>query len=246
MSHRPKGAPEDPPTEILCDSCKKEPLYCTEPVCGNPATYVRHTQFTGMHPYCTNHAKKDPCFPNKTEHTSWEEIPPERIAPKRDIPIKEKTAFVKISGDLLDNPDILPWLKKLETTHTVVICVGGGSDINRALSEQGFIVGEHGPMGRELGTFEGKQLARDVLERNRAKFQHLLDTHNIHARVEIPVLDVGGILCHVNGDTMVRNAYLGFDVLYVLTKTNRVPKKKLQFADLSRVRIEGFRDYREK
>ncbi len=34
----------------------EESLYCE---CGKPATWVRHTQFSESHPFCTEHAKKE-------------------------------------------------------------------------------------------------------------------------------------------------------------------------------------------
>ncbi|NTV22564.1 MAG: hypothetical protein HGB03_03325 [Candidatus Yonathbacteria bacterium] len=155
--------------------------------------------------------------------------------------IAKKNAFVKVSGDVFILPAFLRWMKKLTHKYSVVVCIGGGTQINTALKEAGFTLTEHGPLGRELETFKERQIARDELERNQALFQDLLDTHRISARVIIPVLDIGGVLCHVNGDTMIQTAYLGYDILYVTTTMRRLIKKIVQFAHLRKVHTKGFR-----
>jgi hypothetical protein len=149
-------------------------------------------------------------------------------------------AFIKISGDLIDHADVLAWMKEMSTTHSVVVCVGGGTQINTAFEERGLTLSQHGPLGRELSTFKDRQMARDILEENQARIQDLLDEHAIPARVIIPVLDIGGVLCHVNGDTLAQTAYIGYDALYIATYTDRVEKKKKEFAHLPKVQIVGF------
>jgi hypothetical protein len=43
-------------------------------VCNKPATYLRHTQFAGIHPYCEEHAKKESDFNENDSYTFWEDI----------------------------------------------------------------------------------------------------------------------------------------------------------------------------
>ncbi|MBC8465028.1 MAG: hypothetical protein H8D63_01480 [Parcubacteria group bacterium] len=149
-------------------------------------------------------------------------------------------AFIKISGDLIDHIDVLKWIKDVCTTHSVVVCVGGGTQINATFEERGIALSKHGVLGRELSTFNDRQMARDILEENQARIQDLLDEHAISARVIIPVLDIGGVLCHVNGDTMAQTAYIGYDILYIATYIDRVGKKEKEFAHLPKVHIIGF------
>lgn len=43
-------------------------------VCGNPADWVRSTQFAGNHPYCTHHAKKEDDFGEDDSYSYWIKI----------------------------------------------------------------------------------------------------------------------------------------------------------------------------
>lgn len=153
-----------------------------------------------------------------------------------------KTALVKLTGDLADlRSDVIAWLRELAQEHFVVICVGGGTRISERCKAEN-IPFTFGPLGRELGTFYGRQMARDELEKNQAEIQDRLATNGISALVVIPVLDIGSVLCHINGDTFVQTAYLGFDKIYVLTLHSRLEKKRTEFAHLPKVEVVGFLD----
>ena len=135
-------------------------------------------------------------------------------------------AFVKVSGDLLQNFKVLAWLKRLGEKYHVVICIGGGKQINKAFKKMGFKI-KFGPMGRITRTLKQRQLARDILEQNEAAIQDMIDKKKIHARVIIPVDYVATVLCHVNGDVKMLAAYNGFDKLYELTLAENVGKKRI-------------------
>ncbi len=79
--------------------------------------------------------------------------------------MSRKNCFIKISGDMLSN-DVLHWIKELSQKYFVVVCVGGGTQINEAFVVAGLPVREFGPLGRETESLEEKQLARDILEKN--------------------------------------------------------------------------------
>lgn len=111
---------------------------------------------------------------------------------------------------------------------------------HQAFQERGFPI-VFGPLGRETKTFEERQLARDVLEENQSVIQDLLAEHGITATVIIPVRDIGSVLCHSNGDILTREAYHGFDRLYILTLAERVKSKKKEFESLPKIEIIGFR-----
>jgi len=150
--------------------------------------------------------------------------------------------FVKVSGDEFKSQQFLTWISELALRSYVVICVGGGTQINEELKRRGFTIKEHGPLGRESASFEERQIARDILEINAMECEDLLANLGIHARVIVPVLDVGGVLCHVNGDQMIRTAYLGYDSLFVVTTPDRQVKKKTEFAELKqKVQVIAFR-----
>lgn len=135
---------------------------------------------------------------------------------------------------------VLLWFKKLTKDYSVVICVGGSSQINEAFKKIGLPVSKFGPLGRELENLKEKQLAKDVLEKNKTKIQSLLKRVRIKAKVVIPVLDVSGVLCHLNGDQFVLSAYLGFDDLYIITAKKRVIEKKKKFTQYPKVQVVGF------
>lgn len=151
-----------------------------------------------------------------------------------------KTALVKVSGDLCTDSLFLEWLHQLSREYFVVVCVGGGTQINKAFEEVGLTAGTLGPLGRETRTFEERQLARDVLERNQAELQDLLAESNIPAVVVLPVLEIGSVLCHVNGDVFVLTAYNGFDRIFVVTLADRRQKKQEEFSKYPKIEVISF------
>jgi hypothetical protein len=133
----------------------------------------------------------------------------------------------------------LRWVKKLCQKYFVVICVGGGAQINRAFQKAGLPVRKFGPLGRESKTLLEKQVARAALERNQSAVQDRLAALGIHASVVIPVVEVGTVICHVNGDQHVLTAYNGFDAIFVVTTKERVAKKQAQFAPYPKIKVIG-------
>jgi hypothetical protein len=152
-----------------------------------------------------------------------------------------KNVFVKVSGDVVANTAFLEWVATLTTDAHVCICVGGGTRITAELAKHGYTgTPVFGALGRELATFAERQIARNVLEWQQKELQDALAAARIGAVVEIPALYFGTVLCHVNGDTMVETVYLGYDELFVVTLSERLDKKKAQFAHFPKVRFVGF------
>ncbi|MCX6721410.1 MAG: hypothetical protein NT026_02300 [Candidatus Staskawiczbacteria bacterium] len=151
-----------------------------------------------------------------------------------------KNAFVKISGDLHQRSDVIEWIRRLSAEYFVVVLVGGGTQINEAFKKAGFPVRKHGPLGRETESLEESQLARDILERNQEIVQDLLAERGVMATVIIPVLDIGSVLCHINGDIFIQTAYLGFDKIFVLTYEDRVKDKKRMLKKYPKIQVMGF------
>lgn len=147
--------------------------------------------------------------------------------------------FVKVSGDEYLNPGFQEWIREMSAVSWVVIGVGGGTQINTEFDRLG-VKTAFGPLGREILDFEHKQIARDVLERNKIELEDELAKVGIHVTVCIPVRDVGEVMCHENGDQMVRSVYLGYDNLYVVTTPERLEKKKTEFAELPKVEVKAF------
>lgn len=40
--------------------------------CDKPASYIRHTQFSGSHPFCEEHAKEQKRFLKNDNYEFWE------------------------------------------------------------------------------------------------------------------------------------------------------------------------------
>lgn len=153
--------------------------------------------------------------------------------------MSRKNCLIKLSGDCLEG-SVLEWIRELSRTHFVVICVGGGTQIKEAFVKAGFPSENYGPLGRETKSFAERQLARDVLERNQATLQDRLAEENIPALVVIPVLEIGNVLCHVNGDQFVLTAYLGYDAVYVVTLPEREAKKRKDFEPYPKITVVSF------
>jgi hypothetical protein len=143
-----------------------------------------------------------------------------------------KSALIKVSGDLQGSKQFLSFVRQISENFFVVVCVGGDTQI----SSDG-IPALFGPLGRELTDFSHKQRARDILENNQVLLQDTLADEKIPATVIIPAIDVGSVLCHVNGDTFIEAAYLGFDVLYVITTPDRIDDKRTRFKHLPKVTV---------
>lgn len=154
--------------------------------------------------------------------------------------MKKEVVFVKVSGDLFTSPDFISRLKVIEkNAQHLVICVGGGTQINKALQQAGFKIKKHGPLGRALVTNEERQIAKDVLNMNAAKLRDLISAFALSIEVIIPIFCIGSILCHVNGDEFVKTVYHGFDRIYIFTTKDRVTKKAREFNHLQKVKIIG-------
>ena len=148
-----------------------------------------------------------------------------------------KNCLVKLSGDVLTN-EVLEWIRDLSLSYFVVVCVGGGTQINKAFKEAGYPVGKHGPLGRETNTFAERRLARSVLEDNQTSVQDNLARLGAHSvTVVIPVLEIGGVLCHINGDEFLKLCYHGFNMLYAVTTEDRVDEKIKLFEELSKIKV---------
>jgi len=82
--------------------------------------------------------------------------------------------LVKISGDLFKTIQVRNWIAGLSKKSYVVVYVGGGKQINEEFLRRGFPIKKKGPLGRETDTFEERQVARDILERNAMECEDFL------------------------------------------------------------------------
>ncbi len=108
------------------------------------------------------------------------------------------------------------------------------------------------PLGRETESLEERQLARNILERNEASIQDLLDEDDINVRTQIPFRDLAGVLCPENGDLLVLSGYIGYDKIYICCTEDRVEEKEawvklvpkvfkhIAEGELDKIEVKGF------
>lgn len=154
----------------------------------------------------------------------------------------ERSFMIKTSGDLCRHPGFICMMEALHKDRrekTITISVGGGKQINQAFRERGWPIEKHGPLGRELKSLEERQVAVEVLERNKKDLEKLLARRKIVATVIIPELRIGEKQCYLNGDTLVLATYLEYDELWVVTTHKRISAKQKMFGHLPKVKIMG-------
>ena len=150
-----------------------------------------------------------------------------------------KNILIKVSGDLVEKEETLEFIKaKTKDGYVVVVC-GGGTAIGEALKKQG-IESKFGPAGRMVSDFRGRQIARNILENHQVELQDRFNVLSINVLVEIPVVYIGGVLCHINGDDFLKSvAYNSYDELYCLTEKGKVQKKKEIFNKYPKIETIG-------
>lgn len=147
---------------------------------------------------------------------------------------RKPNLLVKLSGNLLSNPQVFEYLRVRCREYAVVLCTGGGEQINTAFKREGFPI-RFGPFGRVTRSLDERQLARDELERNQAEVQDLLAEHEIPVTaVIVPVLneEIGTVICHVNGDLYPVLAFNGYDRIEVCTLESRRAQKEAFYRDI--------------
>lgn len=151
-----------------------------------------------------------------------------------------KNVFIKVSGDLIPRPDVIKQIRLIEKDYFITLLPGGGSKISAELDKRR-ISYKFGPLGREIESLEGKQVARDILKDHQTKVQNLLKREGIKAEVIPSFRYMGSVLCHVNGDLMVMEAYVNYPKLFVFTlEGERLEKKKRAFRKYPKVEVIGF------
>lgn len=148
---------------------------------------------------------------------------------------KIKNTLIKPSGDLIKNKRFFDFVKKRSRKSYVVVVTGGGKQINEVFKKAEYEI-KFGPAGRETD-FQGRQLSRNILEKNQRLLQNEFVKEEINATIEIPIINIGGVLCPVNGDYYVIAVYNGFDEIYILTTPERVKEKEEKFVGYPKIKI---------
>jgi acetylglutamate kinase len=143
--------------------------------------------------------------------------------------------LIKVSGDLAENNEFFDFVVKKAKTNYVVVISGGGTKINQALEDAGYTIQFNDHHGRITKTWQERIIARDVLERAQKELQDKFVGKGV--AVIAPILSPASVLCHINGDNLVKAFYLGFEEIYVFTLESRLENKKAFFTDSPKVEI---------
>lgn len=148
--------------------------------------------------------------------------------------MRVKNILIKVSGDLVDNKKTFAFIKKKAEKNFVVVLIGGGSEISKTLAEEG-VKSFFTETGRVITTFKGRQIARDILEQHQKKLQDRINEAGITAVVEVPVINLGSVLCHINADRLASDSSINFDKTCIITLKGR--NKNLQGYKMKTVAI---------
>jgi len=144
-----------------------------------------------------------------------------------------KNILIKASGDVTEKEDFFSYVNHKSQEGHVVVISGGGTKISAALKTAGFKIIFDDKNRRVTKTLREKQIARDVLELEQARLQDEFQKRRVSVEVIIPMHEYGSVLVPINGDDMLKDGELGFDKMYVLTTSDRVEGKIVEFADYS-------------
>lgn len=129
--------------------------------------------------------------------------------------------LVKASGDLATDQRFYNWLSSIaEIADDLLLLIGGGNVITKIL-ERERIPFKFGPGGREILLKKGRHLAQTALEKQKSIVMLWLRNAGIKAAVSIPVLEIEGYVCHIDGDILATALYPNFDKIFIVTLRGR-------------------------
>lgn len=129
--------------------------------------------------------------------------------------------LVKVSGTLIKDERFYNWLLSiLSPVNNLFVLCGGGDSITEALKKEN-IPYEFRPQGREINSTRGKHLAKQILEEEKIFVERKLQEKGINVCVFIPVVEIGGKIYHINGDSYAIALYPNFDKIYIVTLKER-------------------------
>lgn len=133
---------------------------------------------------------------------------------------RRKRKLVKISGTVLGDPTkeeaLSEQLRSSKKGHNLWVLCGGGKAITAALRKARvrfkFIDGQ-----RVIRGERGKRIAAQILNDNVKALAGLLREQRIEAVVFPPIIQIGDVYCHLNGDTFVEIIRREFKKVVIIT-----------------------------
>ncbi len=161
-----------------------------------------------------------------------------------------KNLFIKVTGDLIIEkeseelalrPDVMDRLLRLyERGSSLTLSPGAGSKITRELDRAG-IPYYFGPAGREIESDAGKQIVKNILEDRHVRIQDSLGKVGVRVDVVPCFRYTGSVLWLLNGDLLVKEAYVNYPRLFIFTfEGGRLKRKRKDFRKFPKVEIIGF------
>ncbi len=150
---------------------------------------------------------------------------------------KKHKVLIKVSGDLVDNKEVFTLAEKESKHSYVVLICGAGTKINKALEKAGYEIKFEKPHGRIIKTQEEEAIVKKILNQEEKRLKRKYDS--IGVKIQSSQLKIKGFFCPINGDNLVKAAYLGFNDIYVITLKKRIKDKKNVFFDFPKVKIIG-------
>lgn len=145
--------------------------------------------------------------------------------------------LIKASGDVSRKFEPLQFSRNKAKTNYVVYIPGGSTKISALLKAAGYKIRYDKKHGRITKTWKERKIQRDLLEKEEKRIQDKFVGAGVF--VKAPFLEIGSVLCPINGDNLVKALYLGFDQIYVFTLKKRIKDKVKIFADYPKVKIIG-------
>ena len=148
----------------------------------------------------------------------------------------KKNVLIKSSGDTNNNDDVHQFAITMAQNSYVVMIVGVGGKLNQALSDAGFPI-EFGSDGRNTDNwgYAQRKIYCDVCDEEVTRVQDLLTGTGITI---IPCyLRIAEVISPINGDMLVRALYKGYDEIYLFTLADRLAKKKVELADIPKIKV---------
>lgn len=148
-----------------------------------------------------------------------------------------KNILIKSSGDVAEYQKFISFVRRKAKGNYVVVLCGGGTKINKAFQEAGYPIRFDEIHGRITESWDERKLARDILEQEERILQDAFVGRGVV--VMAPIIYAGSVLCHINGDNLVKLLAPSFDEVYVFTTMSRRDKKAEQFHDNRKIQVVG-------
>ena len=150
----------------------------------------------------------------------------------------QNNILIKASGDVVDNTKFQQFCKDqaTKTQGQIVIICGSGKQINSNLQKRWYSIHYNDTGERIISCDIQEQIVRDTLKATTGHVEQIFKWYS-NISVQWSWLEIAGVYCHINADTLVITYYLGFQDIYVFTFPWNKENKQKHFAKYPKVQI---------